>query len=121
MPYHTLPSATNPSARAFMIYLYRNAEQPMNVKQAVTTAKQHILDLFADENLANLGLEEVEFDDQASEWRVTIGFSRPWDEPPRSPLAALANAAALRRTYKVVRISDSTSHVLSVKTHETAH
>jgi inactivated superfamily I helicase len=93
----------------------------MDVKQAVAFAKQHILDLFADESLSNMGLEEVEFDNQAGEWRVTVGFSRPWDEAPRNALSTLAGTSPMRRTYKVVRIADGSSHVLSVKEREAAH
>ncbi len=40
----------------------------MDVKEAVALAKQHILELFADERLSNIGLEEVEFDKEAGEW-----------------------------------------------------
>jgi hypothetical protein len=93
----------------------------MDVKQAVALAKQHTLDLFADENLSNIGLEEVEFDEMAREWLVTVGFSRPWDEAPRNALSPLAGAAPMRRTYKVVRIADTSSRVLSVKEREAAH
>ncbi len=53
----------------------------MDVKQAVEMAKNHIKDLFENEGISNLGLEEVDFDDQTSVWYVTIGFSRPWDKP----------------------------------------
>lgn len=87
----------------------------MNVKEAVAKAKKYILDLFENENPTNVGLEEVELDQQTDEWVVTIGLSRPWDEP-RNALAALS--AAPRRTYKVVRISDATEEVLSVKNRE---
>lgn len=90
----------------------------MNVKEAVAHAKAHILDLFAEENLTNVGLEEVEYDDQSNEWIVTIGFSRPWDEP-RNTLAALAAANTPRRAYKVIRISHNSGQVLSVKNRET--
>lgn len=93
----------------------------MDVKQAVALAKQHIADLFAEENLSNIGLEEVEFDEHPGEWRVTVGFSRPWDEVPRNALSALAGATAVRRTYKVVRIADTSGRVLSVKEREAAH
>ena len=88
----------------------------MNVKQAVAYAKAHILELFADENLTNVGLEEVQYEDESGEWVVTIGFSRPWDEP-RNTMAALA--VAPRRAYKVVRISNTSNQVLSVKSRET--
>jgi hypothetical protein len=87
----------------------------MDVKQAVGLAKQHILELFAEEQIVNLGLEEVEFDHSSNEWVVTVGFSRPWDEP-RNPFAALAREASYpKRSYKVVLISDGTGQVLSVK------
>lgn len=89
----------------------------MDVKQAVAVAKQHVLDLFAEEKVTNLGLEEVEFDEQTREWIVTLGFSRPWDEP-RNALAALAQTPYIRRTYKVVQISDPLERVLAVKSHK---
>lgn len=88
----------------------------MDVKSAVHLAKQHILELFAEEQVTNLGLEEVEFDGAESEWIVTLGFSRPWDTP-RNTLASLA-MSTLPRSYKVVRISDESAHVLSVKNRE---
>jgi hypothetical protein len=90
----------------------------MNVKEAVDYAKRHILELFSEENLTNVGLEEVEYEDQSGDWIVTIGFSRPWDEP-RNTLAALAAGSVPRRAYKVVRISDTSRKVVSVKNRET--
>lgn len=86
----------------------------MNVKQAVSRAKMYVADLFEDENPSNLGLEEVELDSESNEWVVTVGFSRPWDEP-RNALAALASGPAPRRGYKVVRISNDSEEVVSVK------
>lgn len=89
----------------------------MNVKDAVTYAKQHVLELFEDEKLTNVGLEEVEIDETANEWIVTIGFSRPWDEP-RNSLASLTSSAFPRRAYKIVRIANANGAVLSVKNRE---
>jgi hypothetical protein len=87
----------------------------MDVKEAVAAAKRYVGELFAQEGISNLGLEEVEFDEQAREWRVTVGFSRPWDSV--SPLwASVAQQQSNpRRSYKVVRISDSTGDAVSVK------
>ena len=81
----------------------------MNVKQAVATAKDHIEDWFRDEKISNLGLEEVEWDDDGI-WRITIGFSRPWDRSADSVLRGMNT-----RTYKVMHISDETGRVLSMK------
>ena len=86
----------------------------MEVKAAVKIAKEHLIDLFADEDISNLGLEEVEFDDNAQEWIVTLGFSRPWDEP-RNTMASLAQSVLSQRSYKTLRISDSADRVISVK------
>lgn len=92
----------------------------MNVKEAVTQAKRYIFELFSEENPKNIGLEEVEFDEQANEWLVTIGFSRPWDNLAESPLAAISNLPKPppARAYKIVRISNDKDEVLSVKSRE---
>ena len=87
----------------------------MDVKQAVEQAKQQIADLFSKEGLVNLGLEEVEFDDALDQWRITIGFSRSWDQ-----LGIPGLTPPSRRTYKVVTI-DNGGKVVSVKNRETAN
>ena len=78
----------------------------MDVKNAVTLAKQEIRNLFAEEGISDLGLEEVEFEDTDEVWRITIGFSRPWDVP-KGPFGEPTGAKKARE-YKVVRIADST-------------
>ncbi|WP_081413113.1 hypothetical protein [Chitinilyticum aquatile] len=85
----------------------------MDVKQAVKIAKDYVLELFSDEELVNVGLEEVELVQPDDEWVVTIGFSRPWDAPSNT-LAAIASGGP-RRAFKVVTISNSSHNVLSVK------
>jgi hypothetical protein len=91
----------------------------MDVKEAVGLAKRHVADLFAQEGVTNLGLEEVEYDDARAQWRITLGFSRPWDRP--APLAAIAGWAdgVMKRTYKIV-IIDEAGKVLAVRNRETA-
>lgn len=79
----------------------------MDVKQAVHLAKHYITDLYSDENLTNLGLEEVEFDDKADLWNVTIGFSRPGQTG-----YTLSND---ERSYKLVIVSDSDGMVKAVR------
>jgi hypothetical protein len=89
----------------------------MDVKEAVKLAKEHVLDLFADENIINLGLEEVELNEHEQEWVVTLGFSRPWDEP-RNTLASLAESNLPHRSYKIVRIYDQSGMVSCIKNRE---
>lgn len=90
----------------------------MQLKESVALAKRHVGELFADEKIANLGLEEVEFDDRSGEWSITVGFSRPWDQNPL--LRAVGDRSFQRRDYKVVRISDADGRVISVKNREPA-
>jgi hypothetical protein len=87
----------------------------MDVKEAVAAAKKYVGELFAQEGITNLGLEEVEFDEQAGEWRVTIGFSRPWDSIIGWAALAPQQQTNPRRSYKVVRISDATGAAMSVR------
>jgi hypothetical protein len=89
----------------------------MDVKEAVATAKKYLADVFAQEGISNLGLEEVEFDDQLREWRVTLGFLRSWDS--NNPLANVIGLRSnLPRSYKVVHIPENTTRVPSIKNRE---
>ncbi len=45
------------------INTYLRKELIMNIKEAVNVAKVYVSDLFTDEQIIDLGLEEVEFDD----------------------------------------------------------
>ena len=77
----------------------------MDVKEAVQTAKDYLTDLFADEEITDVGLEEVEFDEFDNIWKVTVGFSRPWNHQN-----GLSNTqegyGRPNRSYKVVHIND---------------
>ena len=94
----------------------------MDVKEAVRLAKQHIAELFKDEDAKDIGLEEIEFDGPAGAWRVTVGFSRPWndrDEP--QPLFPSLNAIPTHRRVrdmKVVILDDVNGNILSVRNRE---
>ena len=82
----------------------------MDVQEAVRTAKEHLVALFADEEIMHVGLEEVVFDDAADEWRVTIGFSRPWDVKV-SGMTLGSSEVQVGRSYKVIRVDDSNGKV----------
>lgn len=88
----------------------------MNVKDAVHEAKKHVLDLFAEEQITNLGLEEVEYVEGKADgvWKITLGFSRPWDEK-RNTFAAKAADVRPVRNYKVVQIDDPGGRLVSIK------
>ena len=84
----------------------------MDAKEAAKSAKEYVADLFADEGIANVGVEEIQRGPSGI-WEVTVGFTRPWD---RSGTAmATYGQKALRRSYKVLRVCDSNGAVVSVK------
>lgn len=85
----------------------------MDVKAAARTAKTYVADLFVDEEIMHLGLEEVKFDECKSRWIVTVGFSRPWDR--RNTVNVAPGEGRPGRSYKVLQIADSDGHVLSLK------
>ena len=85
----------------------------MNVKEAAKIAKEYVSDLFADEGITNVGLEEIQLEIGGRFWKVTVGFSRPWDH---GGLATITyGQKGLRRSYKVLRIDDHNGNVESVK------
>ncbi len=73
----------------------------MEVKEAVKRALEYVAEVFSEGGLANLGLEEVIYDDRHARWKVTVGFSRPWDYPQR----VIGVGRPTNRTYKVVESS----------------
>ena len=85
----------------------------MEVKEAARAAKTYLIDIFSDEGITNVGLEEVQFDELSKAWNITIGFSRPWDHK-NTLVAALGSDGRPNRSYKVIRISDDDGSVLSL-------
>ena len=92
----------------------------MDVKQAIVQAKSYVRKLFEEESPVNVALEEVEFDTDTNDWLITIGFSRTFGNSSNS-ISAMAGVSDPRRSYKIVRISDETGDVRSLKNHEAAH
>lgn len=95
----------------------------MQMKDAVVSAKRHIRELYADEDIDEIGLEEIEFDEASKVWDVTIGFRRPWRRestnevvsPLQSALPRIFSERYRERWYKLVQLADSDGKLLSVK------
>jgi len=82
----------------------------MEVREAVKSAKDWVLDVMKEEHPVNLGLEEVEFDDKNRVWKITLGFSRPWNST-KNALSKLTGDDALRRAYRTIIVDDKDRHV----------
>ena len=74
----------------------------MDVRSAVQKARAYLEELFQGEEITDIGLEEVVFDEAADEWSVTIGFARPWDKEKGN----FVLSEGPTRSYKVIRIDD---------------
>ena len=61
----------------------------------------------------NVGLEEAEFESISNTWKITIGFSRPWDQ--KNVLSAALGEGRPSRSYKVMRINNESGDVESLK------
>lgn len=87
----------------------------MGVREAAQKAKDYIGEIFSDECIKHLALEEVVFDDDKNHWKITIGFSRPWDRV--EPIINIPGGTPppLRRVYKIVRIDDADGKILSLE------
>lgn len=90
----------------------------MEMKTAIALAKKYVGELYSDEQISNLGFEEVEHIIPSGLWTVTVAFSRPWNTPRTRAQEVLENLGALntalKRTCKVVTMNDE-GEILSLK------
>lgn len=84
----------------------------MEVREAAAVARAAIEQAFADEQIQDVGLEEFSYDEPDGEWRITIGFRRPW----RAMTEVKSSLRYLRpdRSYKLVRVRDRDGSIQSV-------
>jgi hypothetical protein len=91
-------------------------ENQVSVKSAVKAAIDYVKDLYADSNLRDLMLEEVEFSEATNQWLVTVGFSlTETKEESTSLITPSKTSRALSRRYKVVNIDAETGEPVSMK------
>jgi hypothetical protein len=89
----------------------------MDAREAIATAKRYVSEVYADEHVTNLGLEEIEHIPADGTWIITLGFSRPWNTPQTRAQEVLENiggVSALKRSYKIITVNNDGS-VLSMK------
>ncbi len=76
----------------------------MDVKEASRRAKEYVIDIYSGEEIYNVGLEEIEFDELSSAWKITVGFSRPWST--KNPVTTALGRLWPDRSYKIVHMDD---------------
>jgi hypothetical protein len=82
----------------------------MNLKEAVSVAKQEVDALFADAP-QGVRLEQFLYDDHLAVWSLTIGFALP----DHGEALSFAETAASWRCYKIVRVSEADKTILSIR------
>lgn len=75
----------------------------MRIAEAVRVAKEHITELFVDESISDLELEEVVIDEVTDVLKVTLSFIRPGSTLDLLPTRERLNK---NRSYKVVHVKD---------------
>ena len=83
----------------------------MDVKEATNKARTYVTEVFAEEEISQLGLEEVMYDHKADQWRITMGFARPWDQ---QHTMAVKMGLKTPRAYKVVHIQNDDGSIIGL-------
>ena len=90
------------------------------VKTAVSNAMQFIRELYTDEQIKDVLLEEVEFSEPADQWLITIGFMRNKikDKSSSSIADLILPERETIRKYKIVHIDAQSGKPISMKIRE---
>ena len=91
----------------------------MEVKEAVSKAKNYAMALFSEDGAIDFALEEVEHDRARSFWLITLSFRRrraPSDGEMGKLGIALEQLGP--RYSKIVKVDNSTGEILSVTNRE---
>jgi hypothetical protein len=82
----------------------------VDAKAAAATAVTALQELYADEQLKNIRLEEIWLSDDEKYWYITVGYDSPFSA--RDPLAALRQPA---REYKLFKVRVEDGRVMEMK------
>jgi hypothetical protein len=88
---------------------------------AVRAAKKWLTEVYADERIDRIGLEEVRWRD--GNWEITLGFNRSdYDNAATSPppLEMTELYSRRSRVYKVLVVAGNDNHVMEMRDREVA-
>jgi len=87
------------------------------IKTAVSNAMQFIRELYAEDQIKDILLEEVEFSEPADQWLITIGFTKYKIQEYSLPAVTdliLPERETVRK-YKIVHIDAQSGKPISMK------
>ena len=79
-----------------------------DVRDAIRVAKDYVKYVLEGEYYTSIGLEETEYNLSNDTWRITIGFSRPWDTSAKYQEQIGVQMGYLKptqRSFKVVEVA----------------
>ena len=82
----------------------------LDPSRVIRHAKSWLTQVYADEKIENLGLEEVRFQDGT--WEITLGFDR------FKKTGSVLDGIVPRREYKVIVLSGDDSAVIEMRNRE---
>ena len=88
--------------------------EQIELKKMVNTAIQFLDNLYDQENLRNVMLEEIERSEDSGRWLVTLGFDMDFSPPPTYSITDLF-AKKPQRIYKTIEIDEKTGEALAMK------
>ena len=87
----------------------------IDVKEAVSKAKEGINTFFEDMDLRGMELEEVEFDHDGDVWLITLGYYTPNLNPDKGIGTLIQGAKEFVRKYKIFEIRASDGEILAMR------
>lgn len=90
----------------------------LTIKQAVQKAREYFAELFSNDNVKDLALEEVKFDDERNAWLVTLGFKSHREKTITAPSTTRLGSTDIitesLREYKTFNLNPETGDLLSI-------
>jgi len=84
----------------------------ISLKDAAKNAKAFVADLYREDHVSDLLLEEIRLSSDEREWLVTIGFMPPW---MNRGVTAVLGPHPKNRAYKVVSVDAQTGEVRDLR------